>query len=96
MNALAIRLIPDATVRRVLGWVIPIGIVAFAVLVWPYPATLGVILNGALSGGRIALIALGIALVYRSNRIINFAAADMGVAPITLVVMLVLGLGWNY
>src|SRR6478735_8489410 len=96
MNALAIRLVPDASVRRVLAWVIPIGVVAFAVLVWPYPATLGVILNGALSGGRIALIALGIALVYRSNRVINFAAADMGVAPITLVVMLVLGLGWNY
>ncbi len=96
MNALALRLVPDATVRRVLSWLIPIGIVAFAVLVWPYPATLGVILNGALSGGRIALIALGIALVYRSNRIINFAAADMGVAPITLVVMLVLGFGWNY
>ena len=96
MNTLVLRLFPDATVRRVLSWVVPIGVVAFAVLVWPYPATLGVILNGALSGGRIALIALGIALVYRSNRIINFAAADMGVAPITLVVMLVLGLGWNY
>jgi branched-chain amino acid transport system permease protein len=96
VNALALRLIPDATVRRVLSWVVPVGLVAFAVLVWPYPATLGVILNGALGGGRIALIALGIALVYRSNRIINFAAADMGVAPITLVVMLVLGLGWNY
>src|SRR6476660_2155233 len=96
MNALAIRLVPDASVRRVLAWAIPIGIVAFAVLVWPYPATLGVILHGALGGGRIALIALGIALVYRANRVINFAAADMGVAPITLVVMLVLGLGWNY
>ncbi len=96
MNSLAVRLVPSPDARRVLGWVIPAGIVAFAVLVWPYPSTLGVILNGALSGGRIALIALGIALVYRSNRIINFAAADMGVAPITLVVMLVLGLGWNY
>jgi branched-chain amino acid transport system permease protein len=96
MNAVALRLIPDATVRRVLSWAVPIALVAFAVLVWPYPATAGVILNGALSGGRIALIALGIALVYRSNRVINFAAADMGTAPITLVVMLVLGLGWNY
>jgi branched-chain amino acid transport system permease protein len=96
VNALAIRLVPDAGARRILSWVVTIGIVAFAVLVWPYPAPAGVILNGALVGGRIALIALGIALVYRANRVINFAAADLGVAPITLVVMLVLGLGWNY
>jgi len=96
VNALAYRLIPSPDARRVLSWVVPIGLVAFAVLVWPYPATLGVILNGAIGGGRIALIALGIALVYRSNRIINFAAADLGVAPVTLVVILVLGYGWNY
>ena len=96
MNALALRYIPDATVRKVLAWLIPIGIVTFAVTVWPYPAPLGIILNGALVGGRIALIALGIALVYRSNRVINFAAADLGVAPATLTVILVLGFSWNY
>ena len=65
-------------------------------LVWPFPAPLGVIVNGALVGGRIALIALGIALVYRANRVINFAAADLGAAPGTLAVLLVLSLGWNY
>ena len=96
MNALAIRFIPDATMRKVLAWLIPIGIVTFAVTVYPYPAPLGIVLNGALVGGRIALIALGIALVYRSNRVINFTAADLGVAPATLTVMLVLGFSWNY
>ncbi len=96
MNALALRLVPDATVRRVLTWIIPLAIVTFAVTVYPYPAPLGIILNGALVGGRIALIALGIALVYRSNRVINFAAADLGVAPATLTVLLVLGFSWNY
>ena len=96
MNALAFRLVPDANVRRALAWLIPLGIVTFAVTVFPYPAPLGIILNGALVGGRIALIALGIALVYRSNRVINFAAADLGVAPATLTVILVLGFSWNY
>lgn len=96
MSALAERLVPSPEARRVLSWVIPIAIVAFAVLVWPYPSTLGVILNGAIGGSRLALIALGIALVYRSNRIINFAAADLGVLPVTLIVVLVLGFGWNY
>ncbi len=96
MNAFAVRLVPSSSARRVLSWVIPIAIVAFAVTVYPYPAPLGIVLNGALVGGRIALIALGIALVYRSNRVINFAAADLGVAPATLMVILVLGFSWNY
>ena len=96
MNAFAIRLVPSPSARRVLSWVIPIAVVAFAVTVYPYPAPLGIVLNGALVGGRIALIALGISLVYRSNRVINFAAADLGVAPATLMVILVLGFSWNY
>lgn len=96
MNALALRLVPSASARRVLAWLIPVAIVVFAVTVWPYPAPLGVVLIGTLVGGRIALIALGIALVYRSNRVINFAAADLGVAPATLMVVLVLGFSWNY
>ena len=96
MNALALRYIPDANIRKALAWLIPLGIITVAVTVYPYPAPLGIILNGALVGGRIALIALGIALVYRSNRVINFAAADLGVAPATLTVLLVLGFSWNY
>lgn len=96
MNAFALRVVPSASARRVLAWLIPIAIVTFAVTVFPYPAPLGIVLNGALVGGRIALIALGIALVYRSNRVINFAAADLGVAPATLMVILVLGFSWNY
>ena len=65
-------------------------------LVWPFPAPIGVIVNGALVGGRVALIALGIALVYRANRVINFAAGDLGQLPASLAVLLVLSLGWNY
>lgn len=96
MNALALRVVPSPASRRALAWILPLGIVAFAVTVYPYPSPLGIILNGALVGGRIALIALGIALVYRSNRVINFSAADLGVAPATLMVILVLGFSWNY
>ena len=57
-----------------------------------FPAPMGVVVNGALVGGRIALIALGIALVYRANRIVNFAQGDLGGVPATLGVMLVVGL----
>jgi ABC-type branched-subunit amino acid transport system permease subunit len=61
-----------------------------------FPAPLGVVVNGALFGGRIALIALGIALVYRANRIVNFAQGDLGAVPATLGVLLVVAWHWNY
>lgn len=61
-----------------------------------YPAPMGIVLNGALVGGRIALIALGIALVYRANRIVNFAQGDLGALPTVLAVMLVVAWGWSY
>ena len=61
-----------------------------------FPAPMGIVLNGALVGGRIALIALGIALVYRANRIVNFAQGDLGALPAVLGVMLVVAWGWSY
>ena len=61
-----------------------------------YPAPMGIVLNGAIGGGRIALIALGIALVYRANRIVNFAQGDLGAVPAVLGVMLVVAWGWSY
>jgi ABC-type branched-subunit amino acid transport system ATPase component/ABC-type branched-subunit amino acid transport system permease subunit len=55
-------------------------------LVWPTPA--GVVGQGLILGSLYALLALGIALIYRSNRVINFAQADLGVVPATLAVTL--------
>ncbi|MGH8986468.1 MAG: ABC transporter permease [Acidimicrobiia bacterium] len=80
----------------VLAVLVPVVAFIFAVQVWPWPAPLGVILSGALVGGRIALIALGIALVYRANRVVNFAQGDLGILPVTIVVILVISFGWNY
>jgi branched-chain amino acid transport system permease protein len=81
---------------RVLAYVLPLAAFMFAVRVWPFPAPNGVILDGALGGGRIALIALGIALIYRANRIINFAQGDLGQVPATLGALLVITLSVNY
>ena len=61
-----------------------------------FPAPSGIVLNGILAGGRVALIALGIALVYRANRVINFSQGDLGTVPATLGVMLVVAWGWSY
>ncbi|MEN9594228.1 MAG: hypothetical protein RLY23_711 [Actinomycetota bacterium] len=81
--------------ERALG-LIALVVVFFAVIVWPFPAPLGVVLGGMLVGGRIALIALGFALVYRASRVVNFAQGDLGQVPATLVVLLVISAGWSY
>jgi branched-chain amino acid transport system permease protein len=78
-----------------LSFLVPLlALVALQQVLFPAPA--GVVLNGALVGGRIALIALGIALVYRANRVVNFAQGDLGAVPAALAVMVVLAWGLNY
>jgi branched-chain amino acid transport system permease protein len=90
------RLADYESIGRVLVYAVPIGLLVFAVRVWPFPAPNGVILDGAIGGGRIALIALGIALIYRANRIVNFAQGDLGQVPATLGALLVITLSVNY
>jgi branched-chain amino acid transport system permease protein len=90
------RLADFERLGRVLAYILPLAAFIFAVRVWPFPAPNGVILDGALGGGRIALIALGIALIYRANRIINFAQGDLGQVPATLGALLVITLSVNY
>ncbi len=54
-------------------------------------------MQGAIIGGLTSLLALGLALVWRANRIINFAAGDLGAMPATLAVLFTvstLGLSW--
>jgi branched-chain amino acid transport system permease protein len=61
---------------------------------WPSPA--GVLLKGMVIGGLYSMIALGLALVYRANRIINFAQGDLGGAPAALAILLIVSKGWPY
>ncbi|MGY6499506.1 MAG: ABC transporter permease [Acidimicrobiales bacterium] len=58
-----------------------------------FPAPLGVILQGVIAGGLTALIALGISLVYRANRIINFSQGDLGAVPAVSAVLLITTVG---
>jgi branched-chain amino acid transport system permease protein len=94
--AMVRRRVADLDVRGALAYAIPLAAVVFAVLVWPWPAPGGVLLSGALVGGRIGLVALGIALIYRANRVVNFAQGDIGALPAMLVVLLVIQSGVNY
>jgi ABC-type branched-subunit amino acid transport system ATPase component/ABC-type branched-subunit amino acid transport system permease subunit len=54
------------------------------------------VVPGLILGGLSALIAMGLVLIYRSTRIINFAQANIGGVVATLVVLLVEVAHWNY
>jgi branched-chain amino acid transport system permease protein len=56
-----------------------------------WPAPIGVLVQGLVIGGLTALLAFGIALVYRANRIVNFAGGDLGALPASLSVLLIVG-----
>lgn len=47
-------------------------------------------------GGLTALISFGIALVYRANRIVNFAQGDLGPVPTVVAVVLIASVGLPY
>ena len=49
---------------------------------------IGIYLSGAIVGCMHALVAIGLILVYRSNRIINFAQASLGATPAILALLL--------
>ncbi|HVE75226.1 MAG TPA: ABC transporter permease [Actinomycetota bacterium] len=61
-----------------------------------FPAPLPILVLGAVIGSLVSFISAGIVLIYRSNRIINFAQADIGAVAAVLSVLLVGELGLNY
>jgi branched-chain amino acid transport system permease protein len=56
----------------------------------------GLVLQGLTLGLLTSLVALGMALVYRANRIINFAQGDLGLVPAALAIDLVVFSGLDY
>lgn len=59
-------------------------------------APAGVVLIGAVFGSATGLMAMGLVLLYRSDRIINFAYGSMGAVGGVLAINLFLDSGWNY
>ena len=54
------------------------------------------VLQGIVLGLLTSLVALGIVLVYRSNRVLNFAQGELGLLPTILSVMLIVESGFPY
>jgi len=90
-------LLTRARARPWLAW--PVGVVVAWLLagaLLPHGAPLGVVLTGAVFGTATALLAMGLILIYRANRIINFAQVAMGGVAGVLAVNLFLHQGWPY
>ena len=98
---------PDRRPRRSLTW--PglawrgLAWVAGPLIVWAVLARLlpkglppGIVVLGVIYGSLYALVAIGIVLVYRANRIINFAQAQLGVVAAILAIELHVTYGVSY
>ena len=77
--------------RQALIWGAALGALQF---IWPTPP--GVIVQGVVVGSLTALLAFGLSLVYKTNGIINFAQADLGVVPATVGLSLLRDWDWPY
>src|SRR4051794_2966736 len=64
----------------------------------PFPngVSLGILVNGAIQGMLYAFLAFGLILVYRANRIVNFAHAGLGLVPAVTALLLVSNHQWPY
>ncbi len=61
-----------------------------------YPAPIPVLVLGLVLGSLSALVALGLVLIYRANRIVNFAQGDLGGLAAVLAASLIVGPNWGY
>ena len=68
--------------------------VAAAVL--PNGAPVGIVVQGIVLGTANGLLAIGLILIYRTNRIVNFAYGSLGSVAGLFGVQLYLKSGWNY
>lgn len=84
-------------------WVRRAALSAGAVLLWfildhtlSRRLPLGVVIFGAVFGSLYALTAVGIVLIYRANRVVNFAQAELGSIGAVIAIQLVIQFRWNY
>jgi len=70
------------------------AIVAIQLIFYGMP--LGLWLHGLVLGSLTAVMAIGMALIYRANRIVNFAQAELGTVPTAFSAAFILFWGWPY
>ncbi len=98
-NALAVRNLLDSRRTRFCATTVAIAAVGYYVPQWMWGWTIPidqVVVQGFIIGSLTALMAFGLALIYRSNKVINFAQADLGAVPASLAVSLVTLSTWSF
>ena len=72
------------------GWLRPLVpaalIIALQMVVWP--VSTGTLASGIVLGLLGSLTALGMALIWKANRIVNFAQNQLGAVPVTLMLLM--------
>ncbi|MFN6120086.1 MAG: ABC transporter permease [Actinomycetes bacterium] len=61
-----------------------------------FPMPSGNWVRGGVLGLLDGMLALGMALIYRANRVVNFAQADLGAVPTAFAAAFILFWGWPY
>lgn len=84
--------IADSRLKRVALWALVAGIVwIVAGLALPEGLPLGVVILGLVFGSLHGMTALGLVLVYRATRVVNFAQAEIGGLASAVAVLMVTG-----
>jgi branched-chain amino acid transport system permease protein len=84
-------------------WVQRIALGVGAILLWVIAdqvldrgIPLGIIVLGAVFGSLYALTAVGLVLIFRANRVVNFSQAELGSIAAVVAIQLVIQFAWNY
>ena len=96
-----LRTVRDVTENRTFRFVlITVAVAAFGYYVpqwaWGWDMPAGELVWGFIIGSLTALMAFGLALIYKSNKVINFAQADLGAVPASLCVSLITLELWSF
>jgi ABC-type branched-subunit amino acid transport system ATPase component/ABC-type branched-subunit amino acid transport system permease subunit len=68
----------------------------FGLFQFDFQATSQLLFNGLVTGMVFGLLAMGIVLIYRSTRVINFAVGNMGVPAATLMAVMVVNYNFPF
>lgn len=82
--------------RRPAGAPVGLLVVAAVIAALTLEAPRQIVFIGLIEGLSIGLLALGIILIYRTSRVINFAVGSIGALAATMLALTVMNYGWNY
>ena len=91
-----LRRVLDTSLARRAQVALAIALVFYVFVGRIFSAPVAILFLGAVLGSLSALVAMGIVLIYRANRFINFAQGDLGAIAAVLGVSLLATKGWPF